>query len=357
MTTNHLYHNWNDQLTRMFQDWSKPQLRNFTWLLIGIYMSRSVHLNRIASQIPGHATLVSITRRLSRFLDGTGLRIRETYEPVIRPILERLAQANDIRLIIDGSKVGFAHQLLMVSVAYRRRALPVAWTWVRCNRGHSSTHVQLALLTYVRTLLPPNAKVEVSGDSEFGAVELMRQLEQWTWQYALRQKPTHQVKTDRDSDWQRISAVVNQPGDSCWLPDALLTAKHQWATHILAFWAKGEDEPWLIATNLPTAACTLHAYSRRVWIEELFGDLKGHGFDLESTHLDKIIKLSRLTLAVVLLYVWLVAYGSNVIKNGQRFLVDRSDRRDLSIFQIGLRYIERCLTNVIPYWVKFSIAT
>ena len=65
-----------------------------------------------------------------------------------------------------------------------------------------------------------------------------------------------------------------------------------------------------------------------MWIEETFGDMKGNGFDLESTHLRHFQRLSRLTLAVVLLYVWLVAFGSQVIKSSRRYLVDRRDRRD-----------------------------
>ena len=36
-----------------------------------------------------------------------------------------------IRLIVDGSKVGFGHQLLLLAIAYRRRAIPLAWTWVK----------------------------------------------------------------------------------------------------------------------------------------------------------------------------------------------------------------------------------
>lgn len=69
-----------------------------------------------------------------------------------------------------------------------------------------------------------------------------------------------------------------------------------------------------------------------MWIEEMFGDLKTHGFDLEKTHLRHFMRLSRLTLAVALLYVWLVAFGSHIIKTSIRYLVDRADRRDLSIF-------------------------
>jgi len=341
----------------MFTQLHQPQLRNLTWLLVGIYLSRSVHLNQVAGKIPGRATLVSLTRRLSRFLAGTALVVRRTYEPIIRPVLTRLAQAGVLRLIIDGSKVGFQHQLLMVSVAYRRRAIPVAWTWVRSTRGHSSTHVQLALLAYVRSLLPPEPHVELSGDCEFGAIEVARQVDTWGWTYALRQKSNHQVKAEADDDWQHFSTLVQQPGDSRWIANGWLTVTHQYTTNLLAHWAKGEAEPWLIATNFPTTRDTLKCYSRRMWTEELFGDLKGHGFDLETTHLNDIIKLSRLTLAVALLYTWLVAFGSQVIKGGQRYLVDRADRRDLSIFQIGLRFIERRLTNALPIRIMFLFAT
>ena len=92
-------------------------------------------------------------------------------------------------------------------------------------------------------------------------------------------------------------------------------------------------------------------------MEELFGDLKPHGFDLKSTHLHHIERLSRLTLLVVLLYLWLVALGSRILNEGTRWRVDRQDRRDLSLFQIRLRIIEQCLTNGLalriwwrPYW-------
>ncbi|WP_165774621.1 hypothetical protein [Candidatus Viridilinea mediisalina] len=58
---------------------------------------------------------------------------------------------------------------------------------------------------------------------------------------------------------------------------------------------------------MPTANATLRAYRRRMWLEELFGDLKGHGFDLERSHLRHFARLSRLTLAVVLLYTWMIS--------------------------------------------------
>ncbi len=74
----------------------------------------------------------------------------------------------------------------MVSVAYRRRAIPVVWTWVKSSRGHSSSRKQLALLSHLRQLLPKDAQVLLLGDSEFGSVEVIRQVENWHWNYVLR---------------------------------------------------------------------------------------------------------------------------------------------------------------------------
>jgi len=77
----------------------------------------------------------------------------------------------------------------------------------------------------------------------------------------------------------------------------------------------------------------------------MFGDLKDNGFDLESTHLRSVLKLHRLTFIVVLLFLELLTSGSKIIKNGLRRLVDRADRRDLSLFRIGLYMRERHLAN------------
>ncbi len=349
MSTNQLYHIWFERITQLRPGERITRVRNFVWLVVGIFQSKSVHLSQVAGKIPGRAKQPSITRRLSRFLANPAVRVREWYEPTARALLQSMARTvGEIRLIVDASKVSFGHQLLIVSLAYHRRAIPLAWTWVGSARGHSSAFKQRALLAYVYRLIPPGVPVLLVGDSEFGAVEVIRQLEVWNWQYVLRQKANHLVKLAAESSWQRFGDLITKPGQKVWLGRGLLTAKHAQPTNLMAYWKVGEDEPWLLATNLPSQRAALRAYRRRMWIEEMFGDMKGHGFDLESTHLCHFLRLTRLTLAVVLLYVWLISTGARAIKNGHRHLVDRKDRRDLSIFQIGLRLIDRYLTNALP---------
>jgi hypothetical protein len=354
MSINHLYHIWFRQIEQMLSHLRLTQKRNLTYLLVGIYLSKSVALNEIALKIPGQAVEVSVQRRLSRFLGNPAIRVRACYDPLIEPLLEQISTNGSVRLLVDGTKVGNGHQLLMVSVAYRSRAIPVAWTWVKGSRGHSSARKQLALLSHVRGLLPDDAKVLLVGDSEFGAVDVIRQVENWHWDYVLRQKSSHLVKMP-NRKWKAFGDLINKAGQSIWLGQGLLTEKHAHSANLFAHWDIGENDPWLLVTNLTSRNATLKAYRIRMWIEEMFGDLKGHGFDLESTRLQHFRKLSRLTFAVVLLYFWLVAFGARIIKSGLRRLVDRNDRRDLSIFQIGLRSIERRLTNQKSFIISFRI--
>jgi len=350
MPINRLYDTWKTRILELRPGQRITQIRGFVWLLVGIYQSRSVCLSKIACKIPGEAKLTSTTRRLSRLLDNPAIRVREWYEPIARQWLEaQFRSMGEIHLIVDGTKVGCGHQLLMVALAYRKRAIPIAWTWVKKARGHSGAGKQLALLTYVRKLLPQKAAVFLVGDCEFGPVEVLEQLDRWHWFYVLRQKSDTCIWLNNPNEWKTFDSFVTKAGDSVWLGHGYLTRKEIYPTNLLVHWQVGEDQAWCLATNLPDQQMALRFYSRRMWIEEMFGDFKKHGFDLESTMLRHFLRLSRLTLAVALLYVWLISVGGRTIRDGLRHLVDRKDRRDLSVFQIGLRFIERRLTNAFSF--------
>jgi len=321
--------------------------KNFARLIYGIYKSQSVHLSKIASKLSGKSQKLSKVKRIDRFLENEHVKPDEWYQENAKAVLQGVHDSGGmIRLIIDGSKVGFCCQLLMVSVAYRRRSIPIAWTWLKHKRGHSAVKQQIDLLTKVKALIPEGASVSLVGDSEFGKVALLEKLESWKWFYALRQsgRELYQSANANDGLWHKLSKSVTK-GESIDLGKVYLTLQKAHQTRLVAHWNKGEDTPWLLVTNFPTKSQTLKAYKVRMWIEEMFGDFKGHGCNLESSHIRDDKKLDRLTLAVVFLYLWLVAFGSKVIKRGLRYLVDRRDRRDLSIYRIGFDMIERLLAN------------
>ena len=212
-------------------------------------------MSKIANKIPTKATLASATRRLSRLLDNAAIGVRDWYEPIARSVLGGAAKGGgEIRLIVDGSKVGFGHRPLMVGLAYRRRAIPIARSWVRSEKGHSSAYKQRALLGYVRRLVPDGARVLVVGDGEFGAVALTKQLEEWGWHYVLRQKRNHLVLREEaaGNEWEPSGGLIERAGQTRWMENALLSRLHAHRTNLLVHRKKGEKEPWLLATDLPS---------------------------------------------------------------------------------------------------------
>ena len=146
MSVNQVYHTWFHRIRQMRPGERVTRVRNMAWLIVGILASHSVHLSRVASKIPGQAVLNSNVQRIRRFLSNPAVCVRQWYEPVAKRLLESQAQGGGgIRLLLDGSKVGFGHQLLMVAMGYRRRAdPPVAYSAGADRRGPAGRIVAVA---------------------------------------------------------------------------------------------------------------------------------------------------------------------------------------------------------------------
>ena len=92
MPINETYRTWIQRICELRPGQRITQVRNFVWLAVGIYHSRSVQLSQIAGKVLGPAKNLSTVRRLSRFLDNPAIQVREWYEPIARQWLE--AQMN-----------------------------------------------------------------------------------------------------------------------------------------------------------------------------------------------------------------------------------------------------------------------
>jgi hypothetical protein len=343
-----MYRSLHAYLLQRIPDDCDTRLTNLIYLMMGMFQARSVQLNLVARKTPVRAKKLSLVKRFGRFLNHAAVRVRDWYRPFAEGVLAAASVAGQVHLILDTTKVAFCFRLLMVSVAYRGRSLPLAWTWVVGSRGHTTTATQIRLLAYVTELLPHGARVSLVGDCEFGNPLLVEYVQGWGWDYALRQPGDNLVMLKGTGRWQRIDSLPLGKGQPIWLGNVVVTQASPHPTHLVLYWQRNEKKPWLLATNLLDPRATLRLYRRRMWIEEMFGDMKKHGFDLEASHLRHFLRLSRLTLAVCLLYLWLVAMAEHVIITHQAHEVDRTDRRDLSLFRLGWDFIERRLALFDP---------
>jgi len=234
-----LYRSLHAYLMQRIPDECDSRLTNLIGLMMGIFQARSVQLNLAARKVPIRAKKLSIVKRFGRFLNNARVRVREWYDPFGRTLLSAASVAGSVRLIIDASKVSHGHRLLMVSVAYHRRSLPIAWTGVRSRRGHSTTAKQVKLLAYVNSLLPSGVKVSLVGDCEFDHPLLIENLRFWGWDYVLRQSGNHLIQPRASQNWQRIDRLPLQVGMSLWLGSVLLTRASPYPTPVVLHWQVG----------------------------------------------------------------------------------------------------------------------
>lgn len=83
MSINRLYSIWRQRLLQLRPKERVTRVRTLAWLITAIVQGRSVQLSPIATKIPSRANLLSVVRRLSRFLDNPAVRVREWYEPIV----------------------------------------------------------------------------------------------------------------------------------------------------------------------------------------------------------------------------------------------------------------------------------
>lgn len=347
MSLPQLYSSLHLFIEQMLPDQCSTRLANLLWMMCGLFLARSVQLNHIARKMRSRAKKLSTVKRFSRFLDNPQVPSAVWYDPFARWMLRSAAGGGQLHLIIDNTKIAFGFRLIMVSVAYRRRSLPLAWMWKSGIKGHSTSQAQVTLLKAVKALLPPHSAVSLVGDCEFGRCPLIAYLCQEGWDYALRQVGRQMVWWQGNGQWQRVDSLLSKAGCR-WLGWVVLTHKQQQLTHLVAFWRKGQTQAWWLATNQTSVRAAVRLYRRRMWIEEMFADFKRHGFDLEGSHLRSVERLTRLTFLVCLLYLWLMAVAGQVEMTCQVDLVDRHDRRDLSLFRLGWDFVERCLALCDP---------
>lgn len=329
-------------------------LENLSLLVSAIVGAKEVTQNALATQMPLAAQETSLAQRQRRWVMNERIDRHAVYNALIRPFVQAMSHSS-LPLILDTTAVGANCHLLTLSLAYQQRALPLAWEAGKGKRGHTSARQQQALLSEVAELMPAGSDPIVLGDGEFSSVALLCWLEAQGWAYALRCAADTLIEVE--GEWHRLDSFGVQAGETLWLEGVRFTQAAYGPVNILLRWDAAHERLLAIVSNLPLPEEVLHWYRKRFWTEPLYGDLKGHGFDLQSCRLRHPERLARLFLAVALAYVWLLYLGSLAVACGLAKFVDRTDRRDHSIFTIGRHWLLRLLKLDKPLRVRFRPLT
>lgn len=78
-------------------------------------------------------------------------------------------------------------------------------------------------------------------------------------------------------------------------------------SQVVAAWAQGQAEPWLLVTSLPATLARVAEYAQRWAIERLFLSWKSHGWDIEASGVRDAGRLGRLLTGIALATLWRLA--------------------------------------------------
>ena len=321
------------------------QLRHLNTMIAmmsGIVQSKSCHLEKIARKVPDGNQVESRSRRFSRALKHETITPDLFFLPFIAPLLEGLAKSGPLTLAIDGSETGRRCITLMVSVIYKKRAIPIAWLVTKGCKGHLPEKLHLELLDEVKKIVPESAHIIFLGDGEFDGIDLQEAISQAGWEYVVR-TAKNGIVTD-DGDQFSLKEVAIEPDQLLEMADIELTRDRYGPVTLLIWWEKGYEKPIYLVTNMACSEEACSYYRRRFRIETFFSDQKSRGFNLQRSHQAEPERQKRLLIPACLAYIWMIVLGESA-KPNQKIMrqIHRADRCDLSLFQIGLRYLDHLL--------------
>jgi hypothetical protein len=351
-----------DLLHTLHEEPDNHLLVTLALMVTGLFLGRHVQFWELALWIPTPIQLTSAVRRFERFVADPAVDVAAFFEPFVLAMQASLGQETTY-LILDCTQAGPKCRTLVAALAYHETVLPLAWQSIRGQKGHVTGEFQKALLNRIYPYLKRQARVVVLGDAEYSNEAVITWLRSVHWDFVLHIRTNCLVRTTDDPAWQPVQELLEtsqlQPGQVQHWAGVCFTQEHRLAELTLSIhWGLAEDKPLCLVSNLAADAAPHLLYERRFWIETLFGSYKSRGFGLARTHLTDPEHIDRLVLAIAIATCVTLGLGTQLVLDRKTYLVDRSERRDLSLFQLGWRWLYRllALNRLAELKLRFSWA-
>lgn len=361
MSTSKIYDSTRAALRQQLPGVIDSQLDSLGLAIVGAVQSMSSQMAKIARAMPLDTTEHSKEQRLRRLLDNERLTQTDHYQPIVKQALHGLAHQR-VQLLIDRVLLRGEHNILVLSIGFRRRSIPLIWKALE-HRGSSNLEDQQGLIRAAVALLPESVRISVHGDSEFRSQELFAWLRTQGYEAMLGVDGRLWVYDTPElaEVGAPLSSRVQRLPDGC-APERKHKHRSSPVTYlasvyvvkevrngplnIIAWWERDTDGKLVlhaVMTNLPATPRTKALGKRRMWIETVFRDWQSGGFHLDQSGISARERMARLLLVLAIAYLWLVSIGRWLVKRGYRRRIDDGSAREwhFSLFQLGVGWLER----------------
>lgn len=270
---------------------TEPQQRGLALWVQGTILAGSACQNAVITAL---ATTLrewqSVRQYLREWLDdgpdkatpcAAQVEVRVCFVPLLRWVLS-LWQGTHLALAVDVTAHGPQVTAIVISVLYRGTAIPVAWAILPGNTKGAWMPIILRLLRQLRPAVPDDWHVLVLADRGLWSPRLWKRIKDLGWHPLLRL--TGSV-TFAPAGQQRHRArdLVPGPGHAWVGQGVAFTDARRRAGTLIVVWVEGQQDPWLVVTDLRPRQVGIAWYGLRMWIELGFKALKGLGWHWDQT--------------------------------------------------------------------------
>jgi hypothetical protein len=333
------------QMLSQHRKWLDVRHRQtLAWMMVGLIESGLISLASWAPFVHGRAVFAqSSVRRFARWLANERIDVHQLYGPLIQQALGSWGR-HTLYLALDTSMLWQQYCVIRISLIYRGRAIPLVWQVIAHASSSIAYETYQDLLDKAATLLPPNCAVVFLADRGFADTALMRHATRLGWHWRIRIKSCFVVYR-RGQRRLKLSNYALNPGQAHFWQHVQITDERYGPVHLALAHLAENGERWLVVSDEPTNLTTMDEYGLRFDIEENFLDDKSNGFQLESSLIRSAEALTRLGFVLAITTLYLVAQGTEVVKQDQRRWVDAHWFRGNSYLKIGWHWVKRALSH------------
>lgn len=347
-----LYNRLNETIRPLVSVSNSKQVTNWLWIVVGLLLGNSPALSKLATYLPMDTDAESRVTLIRRWLKNLNVDVWAFYEPILACALAAW-RAIEVFVILDGVMVfGDRWQVFRLSLRHGGRAIPLAWVVV-AGKGVTSVERLTEMLTRVATFLRGRVqRVTFLADRGFRDCDWAKLCRKLRWNYDIRITCNTYV-TLQDGRSCRLDELGVPRGQRRYFQNVRLTQEGAWRANLSVGWtdgdAKTEPERLAVMSDQSAGRARLREYGYRMSIEQSFRDDKSGGFDLAHTRLQHADRLERLLLAMAIATLWCHELGERVLAHDDtaRRQIDPGPTRELSLFQLGLRWLKRCVSVAI----------
>ena len=308
--------------------------------VIALIQQRKVQFSELATVLNDDAKISSNQNRIEDFFRDVDI----DFQSVARLMLALLPKKNKLRLTIDRTEWDFGKcqvNILMILIGYGDLQLPLYWELLDNKSGNSNSQDRIDLLEKCFAILDINRIGLVIGDREFVGHKWIKYLKDNQLNFIMR-FPKHHSMTTVSGERILITDLKLEVGASCWFNEC----------QVDGCWGKGwvkrlDGEEYLYLFGNVDVQFFGQLYRKRWCIETFFQNLKGRGFDLESTHLRSLEKLSKLIALVSLAYVFCINVGLYYHQKVQPIKIKNHGYKANSFARYGLNQLRALLRGEV----------